>query len=79
MPKTNSRLEAARQAYREALEAARTRPTPEAWAKLLAVGKELSAAQEPRSRGSRRGRRSEAPSYQELEEAVTAEPQELLE
>jgi hypothetical protein len=59
MAKPNARLDAARKAYREALEAARTTPTPEAWAKLLAAGKELSAAQDPRSRG-RRGRRRPA-------------------
>jgi hypothetical protein len=56
MAKPNARLDAARKAYREALEAARTSPTAEAWAKLLAAGKELSAAEDPRSR-SRRGRR----------------------
>jgi hypothetical protein len=56
MPKPNARLDAARRAYREALEAARASPTPEAWAKLLAAGKELSHAEDPRSRG-RRGRR----------------------
>ncbi len=56
MAKVNPRLEAARQAYRAALEAARAQPTPDAWAKLLAAGKELSAAEEPRTR-SRRGRR----------------------
>jgi hypothetical protein len=57
MAKPNSRLEAARSAYREALEAARDRPTPEAWARLLAAGKELSAAEEPRQRSTKRGRR----------------------
>ena len=56
MPKASARLEAARMAYREALEAARSKPTPEAWARLLAAGKELSSAEEPRPRG-RRGRR----------------------
>jgi hypothetical protein len=60
MAKPNARLDAARTAYREALEAARAGPTPEAWAKLLAAGKELSAAEDPRSRG-RRGRRRPAP------------------
>jgi hypothetical protein len=59
MPKQNARLDAARKAYREALEAARSSPTPEAWAKLLGAGKELSAAEDPRSRG-RRGRRPAA-------------------
>ncbi len=57
MPKANARLDAARKAYREALDAARKRPTPEAWSRLLAAGKELSAAEDPRSR-SRRGRRA---------------------
>jgi hypothetical protein len=56
MGKSNARIEAARQAYREALDAARASPTPEAWARLLAAGKELSSAEEPRPRG-RRGRR----------------------
>jgi hypothetical protein len=56
MAKSNARLDAARKTYREALEAARRSPTAEAWAKLLAAGKELSAAEDPRSR-SRRGRR----------------------
>ena len=59
MPKQSARLDAARKAYREALEAARAHPTPEAWAKLLAAGKELSAAEDPRTRG-RRGRRPPA-------------------
>lgn len=56
MARTNARLEAARNAYREALEAARASPTPEAWTRLLAAGKELSAAQEPK-RSPRRSRR----------------------
>ena len=56
MPKGNARLDAARKAYREALEDARRGPTPEAWSRLLAAGKELSAAEDPRAR-SRRGRR----------------------
>jgi hypothetical protein len=61
MGKTNSRLEAARRAYREALDAARAHPTPEAWARLLAAGKELSAAAEPRVKvGGRRARREAA-------------------
>jgi hypothetical protein len=60
MVKANARLDAARKAYREALEAARIGPTPEAWARLLAAGKELSAAEDPRPRG-RRNRRREAP------------------
>jgi hypothetical protein len=57
MPKASARLDAARKAYREALEAARSKPTPEAWARLLAAGKELSSAEESRPR-SRRGRRA---------------------
>ena len=61
MPKPNARLDAARKAYREALEAARATPTPEAWAKLLAAGKELSAAEDPRSRGRRGKRRAATP------------------
>jgi hypothetical protein len=67
MAKTNSRLEAARQAYREALDAARAHPTPEAWTRLLAAGKELSAASEPRVKaGGRRSRRQvEAPPLDE--------------
>jgi hypothetical protein len=56
MGKVNARLDAARRAYREALDAARAQPSPEAWSRLLAAGKELSAAEDPRSRG-RRGRR----------------------
>ncbi len=56
MAKANPRLDAARKAYREALEAARASPTPEAWARLLAAGKDLSAAQEVRPRSSRRRR-----------------------
>jgi hypothetical protein len=67
MAKPNARLDAARKAYREALEIARATPTPEAWAKLLAAGKELSAAEDPRAR-SRRGRRHPA-----------AEPRPLVE
>ncbi len=69
--KTNARLELARAAYREALEAARTNPSPEAWTRLLDAGKELTSAQEPRSRAGSRGRRGATPSYRELEgEAV---------
>jgi hypothetical protein len=60
MPKSNARLEAARKAYREALEAARARPTPETWARLLAAGKELSAAEDPRTRGRRARRQDRA-------------------
>jgi hypothetical protein len=60
MAKTTSRLETARRAYREALEAARTNPTPEAWARLLAAGKDLSAAEDPRRGSSRKPRRAAA-------------------
>ncbi len=66
MAKPNARLDAARKSYREALEAARTTPTPEAWAKLLAAGKELSAAEDPRARG-RRGRRRPTPTADHAE------------
>jgi hypothetical protein len=66
MAKQNARLDAARKAYREALDAARSSPTSEAWTKLLAAGKELSAAEDPRSRG-RRGRRRPAPSPDAIE------------
>jgi hypothetical protein len=69
MGKTNTRLESACRVYREALDAARANPTPEAWAKLLAAGKELSAAQEPRTRRGRRSRRSATPTIHDLEEA----------
>jgi hypothetical protein len=58
MARTNTRLEAARTAYRDALEAARAQPSAEAWARLLAAGKELSAAQEPRKAGGRKSRRA---------------------
>ena len=83
MPKGNARLDAARKAYREALEAARKGPTSEAWTRLLAAGKELSAAEDPRSR-SRRGRRPEARPAERVEtvepaEAGPAEPLEGLE
>ena len=59
MSKPNPQLEAARRAYREALEAARAQPTPEAWARLLAAGRDLSAAEDPPPR-NRRGRRGAA-------------------
>jgi hypothetical protein len=58
MGKSNARIEAARATYREALAAARAAPTSEAWARLLAAGKELSQAEEPRPRAGRRGRRT---------------------
>jgi hypothetical protein len=54
MAKDNARLEAARKAYREALDAARTGPTPEAWARLLAAGKELSSTTDAKPRSRRR-------------------------
>jgi hypothetical protein len=70
MGKTNTRLETARRVYREALEAARANPTPEAWAKLLDAGKELSAAQEPRTRTGRRSRRAPpTPTIHDLDDA----------
>ena len=80
MPKASARLDAARKAYREALEAARQRPTSEAWARLLAAGKGLSAAEESRPR-SRRGRRPAAPGRLEAAEPqpVDAEPAEPAE
>ncbi len=73
MPKASARLDAARKAYREALEAARAKPTPEAWARLLAAGKELSSAEETRPR-SRRGRRPAAP--ERIEPTEETEPAE---
>jgi len=73
MGKANARLDAARKTYREALEAARKGPTPEAWSRLLAAGKELSAAEEPRPR-SRRGRRAATPPAEVAEVAETLEP-----
>jgi hypothetical protein len=80
MAKGNARLDAARKAYRDALEIARRSPTPDAWARLLAAGKELSAAEDPRSR-SRRGRRSERAPVERADpvEAAPAEPLEGLE
>jgi hypothetical protein len=70
MAKQNARLDAARHAYRVALEAARASPTPEAWAKLLAAGKELSVAEDPRSRGRRARRRPAPPSEAEGTEGI---------
>jgi hypothetical protein len=75
MAKQNVRLDAARRAYREALEAARASPTPEAWAKLLAAGKELSTAEDPRSRG-RRGRRRPAPVPEEAADTSGRAPEQ---
>ena len=74
MPKANARLDAARRAYREALESAREKPTPEAWERLLAAGKELSAAEDPRAR-ARRGRRPQ-PEHAAPIEPGRAEPME---
>jgi hypothetical protein len=54
MAKDNERLDGARRAYREALDAARATPSPEAWARLLAAGKELSSATESKPRSRRR-------------------------
>ncbi len=75
MGKANARLDAARKAYREALDAARKSPSPEAWSRLLAAGKELSAAEDPRPR--RRGRRPASPPVPELVETMepAAEPE----
>ncbi len=78
MGKANARLDAARKAYREALEAARRSPTPEAWSRLLAAGKELSAAEDPRGRGRRGRRPAPAPSESEAVEHVGGEPVEGL-
>jgi hypothetical protein len=79
MGKTNVRLDAARKAYRAALDVARANPTPEAWARLLGAGKELSSAQETRPRGPRRARRTATPTYSELEgpPADTLEPEQM--
>ncbi len=75
MPKASARLEAARKAYREALEAARAKATPEAWARLLAAGKELSSAEESRPR-SRRGRRAATDRVEPVEVEPIREPAE---
>ncbi len=82
MAKTKTWLEAARKTYREALELARASPTAEAWAKLLAAGKALSSAEEPKSRGGRRSKRAGVPTLQDLEgtpqqESSQQEPSEL--
>ena len=78
MAKANARQDAARKAYREALDAARASPTAEAWTKLLAAGKELSAAEEPRPR-SRRGRKPAVRPEEVVEpsEVEIVEPPEL--
>ncbi len=78
MPKGNARLDAARKAYREALDVARRSPTPESWARLLAAGKELSAAEDPRPRG-RRGRRPQGRREPAAAEPGSGEPLESLE
>jgi hypothetical protein len=75
MPKASARLEAARKAYREALEAARAKVSPEAWARLLAAGKELSSAEESRPR-SRRGRRATVERIEPAEVEPVAEAAE---
>jgi hypothetical protein len=82
MPKPNARLDAARKTYREALDAARVSPTPEAWARLLAAGKELSAAEDPRRRGRRGRRPAQPPTTGEAVEALEptgGDPVESLE
>jgi hypothetical protein len=78
MPKASARLDAARKAYREALEAARAKPTPEAWARLLAAGKELSSAEESRPR-SRRGRRPAAAAAERVEQPGDVEVEPVVE
>ncbi len=80
MGKANNRVELARKAYRDALEAARAHPSAEAWAKLLAAGKELSSAQEPRAaRPGRRGRRgAAAPTIHDLEAEPERRPEPEL-
>jgi hypothetical protein len=79
MGKGNSRVEMARKAYRDALEAARARPSPETWATLLAAGKELSSAQEPRpARAGRRGRSAPEPTIHDLESEPERRPEPEL-
>ena len=74
MGKVNARLEAARKRYRETLDAARSKPSPEAWARLLAAGKDLSAAEEPKhSRSGRKSRSTATPTYRELEDESVSE------
>jgi hypothetical protein len=77
MGKTNAWVESARKAYREALESARASPTADAWGKLLAAGKALSSAEEPKSRGGRRSRRATMPTSRDLEENASQETPEL--
>lgn len=69
MVKANPRLEAARSRYRDALEAARASPSAEAWARLLAAGKELSKATEHPPR-SRRGRKPAAAAAGEANDEI---------
>ncbi|GEJ57461.1 hypothetical protein [Anaeromyxobacter diazotrophicus] len=81
MGKVNNRVDAIRKAYRDALEAARDRPSAEAWAKLLAAGKELSLLQEPRAgRPGRRGRRASSapPTIHDLEPETESRPEPEL-
>jgi hypothetical protein len=57
-PIVDGRLDGARAEHRDALEAARERPTPEAWARLLAAGKALSTLEDaPSRKRGRKGRR----------------------
>jgi hypothetical protein len=74
MAKSNPRIEAARKAYRDALEAARGSPSAEAWTRLLAAGKELSAAEEPPPRSRRR---RPAPRPEDVLKADQAPPVEM--
>ncbi len=73
MAKVNARIEDCSKAYREALEQARSNPTQEAWAKLLAAGKELSAVAEPQRAGRRRSKTA-VPTAQELEGVTPSDP-----
>jgi hypothetical protein len=79
MPKVNARLDVARKAYREALDAARKSPTSEAWTRLLSAGKELSAAEDPRGRGRRGKRPQPASQAADPVDPGRAEPFEGLE
>ena len=80
MGKVNARLDAARKTYREALDAARANPSPEAWARLLAAGKDLSTAEEPKhSRSGRRPRRTATPTIHDLEDPPVTEASEAVE
>jgi hypothetical protein len=80
MPKSNARIEATRKAYREALETARERPSAEAWARLLAAGKELSAAEEPPPRARRSRRPAPPPGAEPVrEDEAPASPTDVRE